>query len=392
MRRLSSNSVSIDPKAEALLRSPRKSLSRWSHPIALAIAAVGGLWLAYVILSLEGRSLGWGLDYLAYHDAALRLAATGTPYQAETIGGPFYPGPSGLYLYSPPPAALVWPIAMLGAELAIVVWLALHVIALVLACALMPVSATVKLAAFGISSLSWPVLFDIKLGNVSIFVTLLAVASWRWLDRPGSAFAIALSLFVRPTMAVVAVSWALRRHWRGVVWTAVAAIAVVAAFAPFIPLRAWTDYAAVLRNGGDLGRALESSHFTAGLVALGLPDSVARFGLPVSVLVGVAAVVLSLRRDAELGLAVAVSASLLLSPLLWDHYLVQLLLPAAFLASRGRVWGLGLPLLGWLPTALLPLVAISAVWLPFLARSVTGTRADPVARPASDLDASVQTA
>jgi len=37
---------------------------------------------------------------------------------------------------------------------------------------------------------------------------------------------------------------------------------------------------------------------------------------------------------------VTATASLLLSPLLWDHYLVMLVLPAAFLASRGQPWAL----------------------------------------------------
>ena len=40
---------------------------------------------------------------------------------------------------------------------------------------------------------------------------------------------------------------------------------------------------------------------------------------------------------------VTIGATLLLAPLLWDHYLAALLLPAAFLAQRGRWWGLLLP-------------------------------------------------
>ena len=66
---------------------------------------------------------------------------------------------------------------------------------------------------------------------------------------------------------------------------------------------------------------------------------------------------------------VTLGATLLLSPLLWEHYLVSLLLPAAFLAQRGRPWALALPLLAWLPVAFLPLLAIAATLLPFLARS-----------------------
>ena len=64
---------------------------------------------------------------------------------------------------------------------------------------------------------------------------------------------------------------------------------------------------------------------------------------------------------------VTVGATMLLAPLLWDHYLVSLLLPAAFLLDRGRPWGIALPLLAWLPAPLLPFVAIAGMLLPFLA-------------------------
>ena len=72
------------------------------------------------------------------------------------------------------------------------------------------------------------------------------------------------------------------------------------------------------------------------------------------------------------------TASLLLSPLLWDHYLTMLVLPAAYLAARGRSWGLLLPLLTWLPAAALPLVALAGVWLPFVARDAAGEPARSV--------------
>ena len=86
----------------------------------------------------------------------------------------------------------------------------------------------------------------------------------------------------------------------------------------------------------------------------------------------IAATLLSLRRDAEVSFMVTLGATLLLTPLLWQHYLVSLLLPAAFLAQRGRPWALCLPLLAWLPLEFLPLLAIAATLLPFLARPVRG--------------------
>ena len=49
-------------------------------------------------------------------------------------------------------------------------------------------------------------------------------------------------------------------------------------------------------------------------------------------------------------------------------FLSLLLLPAAFLFERGRRWGILLPLCSWAPAPLMPLVAIAALLVPFLAR------------------------
>ena len=82
---------------------------------------------------------------------------------------------------------------------------------------------------------------------------------------------------------------------------------------------------------------------------------------------GSPAMLVSLRYDRETSFMVTVGATMLLAPLLWDHYLVLLILPAALLAQRGHAWGLLLPFLGWLPRELLPLLAICATLVPFAA-------------------------
>ena len=80
----------------------------------------------------------------------------------------------------------------------------------------------------------------------------------------------------------------------------------------------------------------------------------------VSLALAVVAILLGLRRDREVGFMVTVCASLLLVPLLWDHYLATLVVPAALLAQRWHAAFILLPLLAWLPllAALLVLAAI----------------------------------
>jgi hypothetical protein len=95
---------------------------------------------------------------------------------------------------------------------------------------------------------------------------------------------------------------------------------------------------------------------------------VARLALFGGYAAAIAAILLGLRRDREVGFMMTLGASLLLAPLMWDHYLAALVLPAALLAQRGRPIGLLLPLLTWLPAEALPVVALAATYLPLWAR------------------------
>lgn len=124
----------------------------------------------------------------------------------------------------------------------------------------------------------------------------------------------------------------------------------------------------MLRNLSGVTGVDKNHDLATSAMELGLDESLADLALLMGYALGIAAVVLSLRREPDLGFIVTATASLLLSPLLWDHYLAMLVLPAAFLVSRGRSWGLALPLLTWLPGPLLPFVAMAGVWLPFAAR------------------------
>jgi hypothetical protein len=331
------------------------------------LALVGLLWLLAGLAFLPGAD-GWGYDYRAYADAAERLSETGSLYQAETLEGPYRPGPYGLYMYAPPLGIAISPLAGAEPDGAIVFWFLLHGLALAGACALLPVDRWVKLAAFGVAALSLSVLRDFNLGNVSVLLLLPLAAAWRWLDQPAGAIAQALAMAVRPALGLLLVWQLLRRQWRAVAWTIGAGLALVAVSLPFVGVEGYGDYLTVLRNLDGVTGVEKNIDLGSTVIGLGLHDSVANVALFAGYTLGIAAIVLSLRRDRELGFVVTAGASLLLSPLLWDHYLSMLLLPAAFLAARGRPWGLALPLLTWLPAPALPIVALAGVWLPFLAR------------------------
>lgn len=364
-----------------MLTDPREKSSRWAAPFSLGLALLGLAVLGLAVTMWIGRSPGWAYDFHAYYDAALRLIATGSPYQAETLSGPFRPGPYGLYLYSPPLAMLFVPLTWLGENAAVTAWLVLRIGLLGLTCALMPVSRAIRLAAFGVAALSVPFLFDLNLGNVSLIVTFFAVVAWRWLDKPIGAVAVAASIALRPTMGLVVGWWLLRGKWRPVAWTAVAAAFIFVTTLPFIPLRLWFDYLTVLRNVSDVTGVFRNFDLGSSVLLLGGPAWAASLALYAGYAIAAVAMLFSLRRDRELSYVVTVMATILVAPLLWDHYLTMLLLPAAFLASRGRTWALFLPLLCWAPQLLamafpstrgvgevmLPLLALAGLLLPFVA-------------------------
>ena len=75
----------------------------------------------------------------------------------------------------------------------------------------------------------------------------------------------------------------------------------------------------------------------------------------------------SLRREREIGDMVVLFSSMLVVPLLWDHHLATLVVPAAFLAQR--LWRplILQPLLSWLPIGA-PILILATMLLAFLVK------------------------
>jgi hypothetical protein len=353
--------------------------ARQMRLVAVLLAGLGLLWLAATSLAFDGeRSAGsveipgerevWGYDYKAYLNAAERLVDDGSLYQDETLAGPYRPGPFGLYMYSPTLGISLLPAVGSDFDVSAMAWYWIHVLALAAACALMPVPLTIRLLTFAVAAFSYAVTRDLILGNVSVLLLVPLATAWRWLDQPLGSVAQALAMSVRPTLGVLLIWQLLRRRFVAVAWTLGAGFVLIALTLPFVGLDGYLDYLTVLRNLSRATGVPYNYDLGSTLFELGANEAVASLALLAGYALAVAAIGISLRRDRELGFIVTTSASLLLSPLLWDHYLAMLLLPAAFLASRGRPWALALPLLSWLPPVALPALAIAGTVLPFLAR------------------------
>jgi hypothetical protein len=179
--------------------------------------------------------------------------------------------------------------------------------------------------------LLWPATIEaVQTANASLPLTLLVALTWRYRDHALLAglalgYGIAVKLFLWP----IAVWLALVGRVRAAVVAAVAAAASLLLLLPFIGIG---EYARLLRR---LGQTFEHETYTvfALLRDLGAPDSLAR---AVTVALGVAVLALAWRRQ-SLGLAVA--AALVLSPIVWRHFFVLLLVPLALSRPRfDAVW------------------------------------------------------
>jgi len=333
----------------------------------LAPFLLGGFGL--VMLLLVGQSFagsnGYGYDFEAYYAAAHRLA-TGQPLYPPGLAEAYNSGSyAGLYLYPPPLAVLLTPIALLAQDVATAAWLWLRIAVLVGGIAILPVSATARAATLAAAALSFPVWYDLNLGNISVALVALSAVIWRFRERPLGAVALAAAGAVRYPFGIVWLGWLVARRWRPAAWTVAAGLAI-AAVSLLGGVQVWFDYLAAIAGLGNVSAGEHNLSFatTAHALGIGGPDI---FWVGLGILLAVvAAGWAALRRDAETAVVVSLTATMLFFPFFHPHYLAQLVIPAAFLAGRGQWWGVFLPLLGWVPGEWMAPVVAVAMFLPLL--------------------------
>ena len=342
---------------------------RWLPPFAVAALVLG----VAGIVAIAGDTLGY--DFRAYVAAADRVLAGDPLYDpAVSVAGGF-----AIYLYPPPFALAMLPFALLPDPLGLAAWLALLVAAFLAGVALLPVRREVRWTIALLAGLCWPFLYSVKLGQVGPLLFLAFAAAWRWRHRPAPlAAAIAAGALIKVQPAIL-FGWALATGRRRAGVLGVAGAGVVALVSALVlGVTTWSDYVELLRR---VSTPVTTPHnFTPGAIAfqLGVPESTAGLIQLASMAAVLGVTVLAwFRLDGEASLAVTVVASQLLSPLLWDHYAMLLLIPTALLLERRHWWAVLIPIAGWLPAATYPVTFAIALLGPFLP-----ARAAHPARPA----------
>ena len=318
-------------------RTALTRLGRAALPIVAIVVFAG---VIGVTVAAAGDTLGY--DFLAYHEAAVRVLHGQPLYDMGfDMAGAF-----GLFFYPPTFAPLILPFGFLSATTAVWVWTALLIASFLAGVAILPVSRTVRWSMVLLAGLSWPVAYAIKLGQVGPILFLLFAIGWRWLGDPirlGASIALGTAIKLQPAILFV---WAiLTRRWAAVV-AGVVVLLLLAIPATLVGgVDAWSDFTVLVRQVSDPITTIHN--FTPGAVAyqLGVSASVASlFQLACTVVVLVSVVVASRWATGEASYLVAVIASQLLSPILWDHYAMLLLLPVAYLCAAGRWWAVLIPL------------------------------------------------
>lgn len=325
------------------LREDRlETLGRAALPIVAIVSFVVGVGAT---ISVAGDTLGY--DFRAYHQAVIRVLdgqpLYDTSYQAA--------GGFGLFYYPPTFAPLILPFGWLAETTAVWAWTAILLASFVAGVVLLPVSRSVRLWIVLLAGVSWPFVYAVKLGQVGPLLFALFAAGWRWLDRPyatGAVGGLGAAIKLQPGLVLV---WAvLSRRWT----TAVVGLAVMLALAigatVLAGASAWRDFIQLV---GQVSDPITTPHnMTPGAVAwqLGASSDLAWVIQWASVAIALVVLLASVRwRSVEVSYLVAVVASQLISPILWDHYSMLLLLPVAWLLEHRRWWAALVPLATSIP-------------------------------------------
>jgi Glycosyltransferase family 87 len=320
----------------------------WVVAAAVALAAVLAVGAAKGAARVTDDPVVWALagwqvpgDFGVFLAAGDAVLAGKSPYPA----GELAPPPVAYYVYPPPLAFAVAPFTTLEPGHASTIWTLFGIAALVAGLLVLGV----RDPRCHLVALLYPgTRVALEYGAIGTFLVLLVALAWRYRGRTvaagATAGAVVLKVFLWPLLA-----W---HVFAGRIQTALASTAAAAALAlgtwAVIGFAGLTDYPRVLRDLTELEAEETYSVFALGR-ALGAPELGAQ---ALAVLLGAVLLALAWRtarggRDEgeQRTLILVLAAALVLTPILWIHYLVLLVVPVALARPHFSALWL-LPLVG----------------------------------------------
>ena len=355
----------------------RATLRSWSAVAFLGVLPVGVVAALAAIVVTGGRT---GSDFTTFWESGRHVLHGVSPYpqlrSLPTVADRVTFSP---FVYPPPAAYAMVPLALLPFGAASVLFLLLGLFSLVLSLRLLGVR---DWRCYGAAFLAEPVFAAAGNGTISLLLLLGAAAAWRYRDT-----AVRLGLLVAAVTVLKLFLWPL---WLWLLYTRrFAAAAMSAAAAATVTLGSWAllgfagfhEYPRLL---GRLTHLVGPNGYSLYALerAAGASHAAAQVGLAVAGVVLVAAVARVRPHGDATSFSIAVGATLLLTPILWPHYLVLLLVPVALARpALSALWLL--PVAFWLdgstwsdgrPVRIVPALALAAAAFVVALRGRSGRR------------------
>jgi hypothetical protein len=329
----------------------------------------------------QGWTHGWLGDFRIFRAAAHALVHGHSPYVQPTV---HHLAGDQRFVYPAPVGLLFAPFNLLGPTASSLVYLFLSAAAVVVAVRLLGVTDW-RIA--GIALIGGGVYDAFVNGAVGPFLLLLLAAAWHYRDRRVSgvllALAAAAKLFLWPVLL-----WPVIARRPRVAMAGAATLAAIVGLWALLDLRGLTEYATTLRVLDHL-EAPQSYSPVAFAFALGAPSWLAHV-IPVA-LAAVGVAWLFRQRDDRRILSGAVILALIVTPILWLHYLALLVVPLALAWPRlSPAWALPVALWAastpeasgavWKIVFALTVIALTAV----AANRALRSSPDPVSSPSTE--------
>jgi alpha-1,2-mannosyltransferase len=293
--------------------------------LGLAMLAAGA------VLTVDLPSGGWGFDLHGILRGGHAILNGANPYPAPTVAGLVAQG--NPFVLPPLLGLVAAPLSLLPFALAALIWNAASLGAVVTALRILDVHDP---RVYLISLCSAPVIASLATGQPDGVFALLAAIAWRHRDDRGGALAVALMIAAK-LVAWPLLLWLLctRRLRLAATAAASAAAFLFAGWAAigFAGAGSYIDLLAADARGFE-----RRSHSIVALtMRLGSTSDVG-IAAAAAVTICLASALVWRAGDRDLaGYTTAVIATLLLSPILWVHYLV-LLLPVLAVRHRRLSW------------------------------------------------------
>jgi hypothetical protein len=295
---------------------------------------------AYIAFGLKTASNSLGCDFLAYYTAATHWFA-GQPIYDLTVAST---GTCGTYQYPPPFVLIAAPFSTFGFEVGNWLWIGFLIGCWALGTAILPLRLVTRWTILLLGAIGWPLIYGVRIGQVAPILYLIYAFAWRNLDRPLALGAsVAAGVLVKLQPGLLAVWLVTQRAWRALFAALVVGLAVVVVCF-VIGLGDWFGLLTLLRALTDAVSVTQNLAIGATLHHLGLDTAVAGAVQTVNtVAILLVVVVAGLRLPRTPGFLVAVIATQLISPIVWSHYALILLLPVAWLLDRRQWWAALIP-------------------------------------------------